>query len=144
MDYSKNMPPHLVELLSKVAACVHDKTRMAIVPPEDVLSEKADARDTVYAMLGSMAGFYSAAISTISDLHETGMIDDEAHARLYDKAYDLCKDVQVELQKQIARDLAEAGADIDLSKLETAHEDAVALSDEEVTAALTGKPKTVH
>lgn len=120
------IPDHIEKVVQAAAQRVHNDVRLATLPTEDI--NDLDSRDAVLTMIGCQAGLFSAIVSNVEDLFECDMLDKSAHDRLYDKAVDLCKDVQVELQKQIARDLAAAGAPIDLSALDTAHEDAVELS----------------
>lgn len=106
------MEEKAIQIVARVAAAVHKKTRLAGLPPKDMIDSN-DPRQNILGMLGATSGFFSAIVSSIDDMAEVEMISAESANRLRGNAITLATEVQRELQKQIVRDMNEAGAEID-------------------------------
>lgn len=122
---AKTKDMDIMGMVKRIAGEVHKKVRIASIGEVD---EDASAPQVVFATMAGQAGLLSAVVSNLADLYSCQMISFEAFERLRPLADTLCRDVQIELQKQLVRDLSEAGADIDveaaLEKLDATEGDA--------------------
>lgn len=109
-----------IQCVASVARVINRNIRLAMIPPDDIeLPSYVEPMRSIVGILGVAAGTGGALFGLTNDLAEAELISEAGREELYELAAQFNRALQVELQKQIARDLSTArGKEIDEEELE--------------------------